>query len=184
MFPDTKPISHLFKQDYSDRWFRIHSLPQSKRYPENENDWEILLARQNQIITDLLSDNSKIILVTSEYNWGERTAFITDEENVFKPYNFIRLDKIDLYKLNSDDYNKSEIYRPAFAETTWKSSGHNALLKEIANDKTRAFFVSFDKHIIIAPYDGGIDFVVKNTQVRDFYKEKYKEWLSERDDGL
>jgi len=31
-YPDTVPIAHLFKHDYSDRWFRIHSLPDSKRY--------------------------------------------------------------------------------------------------------------------------------------------------------
>ena len=56
-FPDTLPISHLFKFDYKDRWFRIHSLPKSKRYADNENEWEILLSRQNQIINDLLGGN-------------------------------------------------------------------------------------------------------------------------------
>jgi hypothetical protein len=52
-YPDTIPISYRFKHDYSDRWFRIHSLPESKRYAENESEWEILLSRQNEIITDL-----------------------------------------------------------------------------------------------------------------------------------
>ncbi|MDJ1503014.1 DUF3885 domain-containing protein [Xanthocytophaga agilis] len=53
-FPDTLPISHYFKYDYSDRWFRIHSLPESKRYADNEEEWNILLHRQNTIISDLL----------------------------------------------------------------------------------------------------------------------------------
>ncbi len=182
-YSDTKPISHLFKHDYSDRWFRIHSLPQSKRYADCNNDWVVLLTRQNEIITELFGDNSNILLLTGEYNWGARTTFITEEEVVFKPYHFVRLDNIDLFELNSDDYDKGEVYRPAFAETIWHSNQHDTLLKEIADDKIRAFFVSLDKQIIVAPYDGGMDIVLKDSQTRDFYKEKYKGWLSEREDG-
>ncbi len=183
-YPYTIPISHFFRHDYSNRWFRINSLPESKRYAESDEEWNILLTRQNQIINDLLGDNAKVFLVTGEYNWGERTTFVTDEEEVFKPYNFVRLDNIDLFKINSDEYDKEDIYRPAIAETTWNLNSHDNLLKEIANDKIRAFFVSFDKNIIVAPYDGGVDLILKDNQTRERYKEKYKLWLSERDDGL
>lgn len=183
-FPNTIPISHLFRHDYNDRWFRIHSLPESKRYPDNKNEWNVLLSRQNQIITDLLGEKAKVILVTGEYNWGERTVFITDEEEVFKPYEFKRLNNIDLYKLFPDDYDDGEIYRPAFSEIIWCTNYHDRILREIANDKIRAFIVSFDKNILIAPYDGGIDFVLIDTKTRDYYKNKYKDWLSNREDGL
>ncbi|MCK6616008.1 MAG: hypothetical protein L6Q51_00020 [Cyclobacteriaceae bacterium] len=61
---------------------------------------------------------------------------------------------------------------------------HDWLLREIANDKTRAFFVSFDKNEIVAPYDGGIDFILKDILTKEKYKNKYKQWLSEREDGL
>ena len=44
-YPDTIPISHFFKHDYSNRWFRIHSLPYSKRYAESAEEWNILLIR-------------------------------------------------------------------------------------------------------------------------------------------
>tara|TARA_B110000503_G_C6977965_1_gene342004 strand:+ start:67 stop:660 length:594 start_codon:yes stop_codon:yes gene_type:complete len=184
-YPETVPISHLFKQDYSDRWFRVHSLPESKRYAENDEEWRTLLNRQNQLITDLFGLDTPIFLVTGEYNWGDQRAIhTTDEEEVFKTYSFTRLDNIELFKLDSEEYDEIDIYRPAFAETEWKPNKHDKLLKEIANDNTRAFFVSFDKNIIVAPYDGGVDFVLKDRLIRDFYKEKYKEWLSEREDGL
>ena len=58
-FPNTLPISHTFKIKYVNRWFRIHSLPKSKRYAENEKEWIILLKRQNQIITDLFVENKR-----------------------------------------------------------------------------------------------------------------------------
>lgn len=183
-YPNTVPISHLFKQDYADRWFRIHSLPDSKRYPDNEKEWKILLKRQNEIITDLFGFDSKVILVAGEYNWGERTAHITNEKEVFKDYHFSMLDNIDLFKLNSDDYDEIDVYRPAFAETLWSPYQHDKLLREIASDNTRAFFVSFDLTIIAAPYDGGIDFVLKDSLTRDIYKRRYKQWLSIREDGL
>jgi hypothetical protein len=184
-YPNTLPISYLFKQKYSNRWFRIHSLPESKRYAQNENEWKILLSRQNEIITDLFGVDMPIYLVTGEYNWGDNRAIhITDQLEVFKTYSFTRLDNIDLFKFNSEDYDKVDIYRHAFAETIWNPNQHNKISVEIAEDKTRAFFISFDKKIIIAPYDGGVDFILKDSLIKDFFKNKYRQWLSERDDGL
>ena len=185
IYPDAVQIPHLFKQIFSDRSFRIHSLPQSKRYPDNEKDWEILLSRQNEIVTDLLGLDTNVMLVAGEYNWGKnRKIHITTEEEVFKEYSFTQLDSIDLFKLNSEEYDNDEIYRNAFAETTWKPKKHDNLLREIAIDNIKAFFVNFEKKILIAPYDGGIDFILKDSLTRDFYKNKYQQWLSEHKDGL
>lgn len=184
-YPDTVLISYLFKHEYSDRWFRIHSLPESKRYADNENEWEILLSRQNEIITDLFGLETPIVIVTGEYNWGDnRQNHLTDEEEIFKPFSFVLLDNIELNKIDAEQYDETDIYRPAFAQTVWIPNYHNKILREISNDKIRAFFVSFDKNIIVAPYDGGVDFILKDKHTRDNYKEKYKPWLSEREDGL
>ncbi len=184
-YPNTVPISYLFKHDYSDRWFRIHNLPESKRYAENIDEWNILLSRQNEIATDLFGFDTPILIVTGEYNWGDdRPIHITEEEEIFKPFLFTRLDNIELNKIDSEQYDKPDIYRPAFTETIWKLNYHDKLLIEIANDNTRAFFVSFDKNIIVAPYDGGVDFLLKDSLTKDFYKNKYKEWLSDREDGM
>lgn len=184
-YPDTVPISHLFKHNYSDTWFRIHSLPESKRYADNENEWEILLSRQNEAITDLFGSDTSIVIVTGEYNWGNnQQTHITDEKEVFKLFSFVRLDKIELNKINAEQYDEFDTYRPAFAQTIWKPNYHDKLLREIANDNTRAFFISFDKNVIVAPYDGGVDFVLKDVLTKENYKKKYRHWLSEREDGL
>ena len=184
-YPDTVPISYLFKHDYSDRWFRIHSLPESKRYAEDEDEWETLLSRQNEIITDLFGLDTPILILTGEYNWGDnRQIHITEEEEIFKPFSFIRLNNIELNKIDPEQYDVPDIYRPAFAQTIWKINYHDKLLREIANDKVRVFFVSFDKNVIVAPYDGGVDFVLKDILTKEKYKTKYRQWLSEREDGL
>jgi hypothetical protein len=44
-FREIYPVSLIMRKAISDFWFRIHSLPESKRYPENEADWEILFER-------------------------------------------------------------------------------------------------------------------------------------------
>ena len=184
-YPDTVPISYLFKLDYSDRWFRIHSLPESKRYAEDEDEWETLISRQNEIITDLFGQETPILIVTGEYNWGDnRQIHITEEEEIFKPFSFIRLDNIELNKIDAEQYDEPDIYRPAFAKTIWKQNYHDKLLREIANDNSRAFFISFDKNVIVAPYDGGVDLVLKDSSTKEHYKNKYRQWLSEREDGL
>lgn len=184
-YPDTVPISHLIKHGYSDRWFRIHSLPESKRYADNENEWEIILSRQNEIITDLFGLETPILVVTGEYNWdNNKPIHVVDEKEIFKPFPFVQLDNIELNKIDATQYNKPDIYKPAFAQTIWKPSYHDQLLREIANDNTRAFFISFAKNVIVAPYDGGIDFVLKDISTKENYKNKYRQWLSEREDGL
>ncbi len=184
-YPDTVPISYLLKHDYSDRWFRIHSLPESKRYAEDEDEWETLISRQNEIISDFFGQETPILIVTGEYNWGDnRQIHVTEDEEIFKPFSFLRLDNIALNKIDAEQYDEPDIYRPAFARTIWKPNYHDKLLREIANDNTRAFFISFDKNVIVAPYDGGVDFVLKDSLTKEYYKNKYKQWLSEREDGL
>ncbi len=81
-------------------------------------------------------------------------------------------------------FDEGVFFRPSFTETIWEIDKHNDLLRAIADDETRALFVSMEKNVLVAPYDGGIDLILKDSETRDNYKKKYKQWLSERDDGL
>ena len=184
-YPDTVPISHFLKHDYHERWFRIHSLPLSKRYADTPEEWNILLSRQNEIFTDILGDNYRVILVTGDYNFKKPKAkHVTKSEPAFKDYSFTRIGDIDLHILSDMQYTDGQVYRPAIADTIWEPGRHDVLLREIANDGIEAFFISEINDAIVAPYDGGVDFVLKDAVTRDLYKEKYKDWLSAREDGL
>lgn len=44
--------SHYLVQYFTQFWFRIHSLPESKRYADTTEEYELLLNRHNEIITD------------------------------------------------------------------------------------------------------------------------------------
>ena len=184
-YPDSPPVSHWFKWAYPDRWFRIHSLPKSKRYADNDTEWKILLERQNKIITDMFGSSVEVCLVSSDADWQFETLNALHNDDGER-YRFVRLGNADLYKFDIEYYRDgymfdNQTFMPVFSEVVWKPHSHDNLLKEIANDNIRAFFVSFDKLIIIAPYDGGIDFILKDGMTKEYCKNKYKKWLSSRD---
>jgi hypothetical protein len=53
------PISYRLRDQFGDRWVRFHSLPQSKRYPDGELEFEVLLGRHNAVIHELVEDSSE-----------------------------------------------------------------------------------------------------------------------------
>ena len=73
---------------------------------------------------------------------------------------------------------------PLYTQVIWEPKKHDDLLLKIANDEIEAFLISFEKNIIVAPYDGGIDFIIHDEALKQHLKEKYKDWLSPREDGL
>ena len=84
----------------------------------------VILNQQNELITDLFELDTPILLVAGEYNCG-------DQRNIHI------IDKEEAFKLDSEEYDEVDIYRPAFAETIWKPDKHDKLLIEIAYDNTR-----------------------------------------------
>ena len=199
-YPHSLPISHVFKRDYPERWFRIHSLPQSKRYAEDEIEWEVLLQRQNTIISDIFGENLKVFLITGSYSW--KMDAVSDlvggaslrrqtlrerndnrEHDTLRSYIFTTLEPVDLYEHSSEYFEAGTLYTPRFTEVFWRVNQYDNLLKSIANDELRAFFVSPEKSVTIAPYDGGIDIILKDVETKQYYRSKYSEWLSDRADG-
>ena len=183
-YGDCPMIGYVLRETFLNRWFRIHSLPESRRYPENDKQWDLLLERHNQVITDIFGIDAEIILVTGSHDMNDGPIFVKEDENLFKPYNFIKTDNVDLYKLDPANYNNGQIFKPAFTKLVWNSGEYNPILAAVAEDKTRFLFISKDKNAIIAPYDGGIDFIMKDIETKDFYKEKYKAWLPQTESGL
>lgn len=186
-YPNNLPISHLLKHYFPQSWLRIHSLPESKRYADTPAEYELLLNRHNEIITDCFGENSSIFIVSGHY--FSQSSNDEDYEPVFvlPPYLFHAEKGINLKQVNPEDfYEEGEDYffRPFSTVTTWQTNQHNELLIKIAEDEVRAFMVSFEQNIIVAPYDGGIDFIIFNEAKRNALRDKYQDWLSPREDGL
>jgi hypothetical protein len=180
-FTECPPINYLLKVYYTERWLRIHSLPDSKRYAATNAEWEILFHTQNCILEDVFEENETLYLFTGIYSNTE----ITFAENSFsdnqslKAYDFIPLKIIDLYAMSKDYCEENTFFTPHFVPILFKKNNYNELLKAIANDETRAFFLNPKTNTIVAPYDGGLDIIYKDTQIRDFYKNKYSHFTQQ-----
>ena len=190
-YPLTVPLPYKMRVDYSSRWFRIHSLPESQRYPSTDEELGIILYRQNTMITDLVGVKSDLLLITGEYDYNPSNStqgqFLNDGS--FSHLELTKLKHIELDKLVPnphlpDENRPGEVYNLFVAEVSWQYGAHDSILKDIANWVTTAMFISVAANCVIAPYDGGMDILVKDTATRDRYKEKYGDWLSKGEAGL
>jgi hypothetical protein len=180
-FPESPPINHLFKIHLKERWLRIHSLPEAKRYADSPEEWAILLERQNTVLADLFDNQESVIVYaltgvySNEDNYFEEKYIVENEclkSLIFKP-----LTPIDLHKTSGDWYDEGVVFTPYFAKEKFKINKFDEILKTIANDEIRVCFVDTKGEFIFAPYDGGVDLVFKDVETRNFYEKKYEAWL-------
>jgi len=59
---DLAPVGHLMRVALPDRWLRIHSLPDSKRYAETADEYAELLRRHNEVVSEILGADIESIL--------------------------------------------------------------------------------------------------------------------------
>jgi hypothetical protein len=180
-YPDSYPIDFEFKTIFNNRWFRIHSLPDSKRYAENDVEYKIILSRQNRLISDLFQSDDFFIVI-GFYNYDLSSPLTDDYFDLDK---FQKIDTLALHKIRPEEYQEDEVFYDIYMKPDkWESDKFNDLLTKIADDEIRAMFVNSTKNITVVPYDGGMDIILPDTKTRDDFRIKYKDWLSSREDGL
>jgi hypothetical protein len=54
-WPRCPPVGYKLRGPYQDVWVRFHSLPESKRYPEDENEYAVVLERYNTVLDELFA---------------------------------------------------------------------------------------------------------------------------------
>src|SRR4051812_29506637 len=69
------PQFHLLRSTCKDRWFRIHALPESKRYPESLDEWATVLSRHNEMLSELLAAESEVLLLTTTFSHENMAPF-------------------------------------------------------------------------------------------------------------
>ncbi len=181
IIPDFLPISHELKNQFNERWFRIHTLPESKRCPDNESEYTEILKRHNLILLDLFGENHSLILVSMDGNSSKESI---SQNEVMKDLGF---QKNFWMSINVSDENDEESYfwNMFYDEINFSDNSLDNLLRLIADEEIwDVMFFSIEKNIVYHPYDGGADIILENSKLRDQYKEKYKRWLSRHPKGL
>lgn len=166
-YPGILPIGHSLSSAYKSRWMRIHSLPDSKRYPSTDAEWAILLHRQNTLINYLVPQRAPIQMVI---NW------IEPESHLFQSCDPLPLGIIQ-------EAPDEPAYESFLIETTWENEPRNPILIMIADEQLSGVII-VAPDCLIHPYDGGLDVIAKDPHTCHELKRKFKDWLSARPDGL
>lgn len=179
-FGDTPPIAHRLKFDFENRWFRIHTLPGSKRYPDTNNEFLVILHRHNQVLGELFGNQRNYFLVTPSRS--DRLDPVRDAKT-----QAMGLQKVFWQTVPDDDLDKNApYYCHLFVDLMiWQKQSADPLLTLIADDELRGvLFVSVQNNFLYHPYDGGADIILQDSLTRDRWKTHFKTWLSAHPKGF
>ena len=70
-WPACRPIGHELRDTAPSTWVRFHSLPESKRYAEDEDEYRVLLDRHNTVIGELVADSHDDALLVISCAWSD-----------------------------------------------------------------------------------------------------------------
>ena len=182
-FPDAPPLGHRLRLAYPDRWLRIHSLPESRRYPSDAAELELLLDRHQAVADELLGRERACMLVTPTWTPAElgerRTLAACFDAREFECV------AVEAEPDPDDPVGRWTCFWAL--ETTWDPARDRAIVAEVADDQLRAVWLSFDGPHgpeVYAPYDGGADLILADPARRGALASRWAAWLSRRPDGM
>jgi hypothetical protein len=181
-FSGCPPVSHLLREMYPDRWFRIHTLPESKRYPETAAEYAEVLRRHHTLLTDLLSREQTIALLATGYS---TTPQPTPPENInarYHPFVFVR--SVAMHE--PDEEETFPCYWHIWLHAhRWQARSLDLLLTDVAdNTVANVLLADPQRNVLYHPYDGGADVILGTRAERDHWRTVYRAWLSRHPDGL
>lgn len=181
-FPDCPPVAYLLKKRFSEIWFRTHSLPESKRYAENDLEMSEILRRQKILIEDIIGTKDECFVVCGCYNETPQVSYLESFPCLVDFLQF-NLTPVPIKSFESD-WEIGELFQIAYGKREIVFDDFREIFIGIADWKIAHFFIvnPISKRIF-APYDGGVDLILENEEKRNEFKEKYKDWLSNHPDG-
>lgn len=152
---------------YRDQWIRFHCLPESKRYPETEREYGIVLDRYNTVL-DRILDGPVYLMTTACTHTPQwvgsgapwQTAILDDEPGF-------------------------ESYAHQFlSQTSWRPGVFDDLLRKVADSAEAGVIITDTKlRWLFHPYDGGMDIIAPNTADRDLLRDNHRDWQSGHPQG-
>lgn len=169
------PVASLLRQQVQDRWFRIHSLPDSKRYAETPNEYSLLFARHNEIATEVLGAQKPCLLFVGRYTDHPELDIHSQRLPQVEGANFTFFTSVQ----------EPDTISVFCAPIIWSSRSFDGIIKAVADyQDANILFTSLGTGEAYAPYDGGADLFLASGKRRDELKQKYAHWLSKHPQGL
>jgi hypothetical protein len=170
---------HNLRVLFPHRWFRIHSLPDSKRYAESIEERATILHRHNELLRALLAQEREVILITTS---------CTDAHNP-APKQDLNVEHAAAWywaTIPRDPYDpESSLWHLYVRSLAWRHGALNEMLHLVANwEIVNVMVVGITQRVLYLPYDGGADVIAKDTPEKDRLKAEFREWLSPLASGL
>ncbi|MEU0597457.1 hypothetical protein ABZ484_04210 [Streptomyces sp. NPDC006393] len=153
---------------------RFHSLPESKRYAEDEDEYAIVLERCNTVLDELFAGMDVYVI----------TPVWTTEPDV--PAHRPDGGYWQSLLVEDDPDPEFRTYCHLFtARRPWQHGCIDEMLRDIADDKLAGVLVTDTRmRRIYHPYDGGADVLLPTPQERDRMRDRHATWLSSHPSGL
>ena len=168
---DTPPIGHDLRGVQRARWVRFHSLPESKRYPDSEEEYAILLSRHHEVLDHLGLRGRCFVLAMRYFN------DLMPAENPTLPAASLWRTVADV-----DDDLDAAVFA---AEMSYPSPEFDAVLRAVADEReVGVIVVPPTGKWLFHPYDGGGDVIASTPEHRNELAARFSEWLSPHPLGL
>lgn len=183
-WPRCRPIGHELRATASPRWLRFRSLPESKRYADDEREYAELLSRHYALIGALRSLTntltSELLVVTAAWSTSSQD---TEREPDLKqalpdtiPWRTILLDHAD------PDPTWMHLYLTVVRGDT---DVLTPLLRLVADGATADVIIGDRKATWLHhPYDGGGDVLSPSQNVQRSMRALHRDWLPANAQGL
>jgi hypothetical protein len=178
-WPTCQPDASVLRGVFPDRWVRFHSLPESKRYAETEDEYTTVLGRYNTVLDELFAGEDVYVITP---DWNEQP---TPDE---RPEDHARWHPDATYWTSicvDDDPGFEAYWHMYLSRTSWRPGCLDPLLRAVADDETAGVMITdLAMRRIHHPYDGGADILLASTAERDQLHARHNDWLSQHAHGL
>ena len=181
-WPGALPIAHELKELFEERWVRFHSLPGSKRYPDNPEEDETVLLRHNTVLDELCAATGTGELLVIACNVAATPAPASGAPDFAELLPAESFWASVPWHYADPDLLFAHLYTSRHA---WRPGALDELLEAVADEEMFGVIVTPpDLRWLYHPYAGGADIVLATAAERDKLAAAHPDWRSTHPSGL
>jgi hypothetical protein len=177
-FPGCEPLAHHLTVVFPARWVRFHSLPESKRYPEEPAEYATVLERHNRVLGLLAARGETVALLTT--GWSDTTEPVRCQPEL------VELDPqarpwrtVAMHRQPDNAFMEPTFWHVFASARQWTPGVFDPLVRLVAQEVLENLIVAaLDCRWLFAPYDGGMDVLVESRAARDGLANRHPQWLA------
>ena len=170
------PVANELPARHADRWVRFHSLPESKRYAETEEEYGVVLGRHRCVLAELGARQGLYVIA----------GYFADARVGASPDPRVHPGAVPWLTIEPSERSYFEIPLTLWvARASFDGHALDPLLRRVADDDLDNVIIAPpDLKWLYHPYDGGADVIAPTVQERDALRRRHADWLSAHPSGL